>query len=148
MQMHAAVARQPVSVAIGTKGAKGWQHYKGGVFDGFCPERIDHAVVAVGYGTLSVDGSDESKDFWLVKNSWGPRWGDGGYIRMARTKEDGPGICGIQKAPSYPLKTSPNPTPRHDYVPSGANTFSCMLGAHACCSTCSACLILLCLILL
>ena len=130
MQMHAAVAQQPVSVAVGTKGAKGWQHYKGGVFDGYCPDKPNHAVVAVGYGTFTADGSDESQDFWLVKNSWSSRWGDGGYIRMARTKEDGPGICGIQLDLAYPIKTTPNPTPKH-YVPSGVDMLRGMLGANA-----------------
>jgi len=29
----------------------------------------------------------------LVKNSWGPQWGDAGFIKIAL--KDGAGICGI-----------------------------------------------------
>ena len=31
------------------------------------------------------------QDFWLIKNSWGPAWGEAGFIRMKR----GTGHCGV-----------------------------------------------------
>merc|ERR1712080_18727 len=46
----------------------------------------DHAVVVVGYGT-----DTQGRDYWLIKNSWGEKWGQGGYMRMRR----GWGMCGI-----------------------------------------------------
>lgn len=36
-----------------------------------------HAVVIVGWGVSTVP-------YWLVKNSWGPNWGDRGYFRIRR----------------------------------------------------------------
>ena len=39
-------------------------------------------VQLVGYGTDSKDG-----DYWIVRNSWGTKWGEDGYIRLKRESE-------------------------------------------------------------
>jgi hypothetical protein len=53
-----------------------------------CGTVLDHAVVAVGYG------SEGDQDYIIVRNSWGTWWGEQGYIKIA-VKNDGEGVCGI-----------------------------------------------------
>jgi len=72
--------------------------YIQGVFDGHCGTDLDHGVAAVGYG------SSKGVDYIIVKNSWGSKWGEKGYIRMKRNIGKPEGICGIYKMASYPTK--------------------------------------------
>merc|ERR1719262_1079710 len=85
----------PITVAI--EPAMDFMYYKSGVYrsvqkdkDEHKPSeewvKVDHAVLLVGWG---VDKSGkEPRKYWLVQNSWGPEWGEGGYIRMARGENE------------------------------------------------------------
>ncbi|KAL6997067.1 hypothetical protein U1Q18_007189 [Sarracenia purpurea var. burkii] len=95
-----AVANQPVSVAIDASGSD-FQFYSEGVFTGDCGTELDHGVAIVGYGT-TLDGTK----YWIVRNSWGPEWGEKGYIRMHRGVSAKEGQCGIAMEASYPIKSS------------------------------------------
>ena len=96
-QLMAALAMQPVSIAIEAD-TDIFKTYNGGIISSTdCGTKLDHGVLLVGYGT------EDGRDYWIVKNSWGADWGEKGYFRIARdASQDGPGICGVQMQPSYP----------------------------------------------
>ncbi|KAH3786615.1 hypothetical protein DPMN_164722 [Dreissena polymorpha] len=54
---------------------------------------LNHAMVAVGYINSSAG------NYWIIKNSWGTKWGDKGYVYMAKDKGD---TCGLRNLASYP----------------------------------------------
>lgn len=128
-----AVAKQPVSVAIEGSG-RAFQLYESGIFSGSCGLDLDHGVTAVGYG------SENGKDYWIVRNSWGTEWGESGYIRLARNIGLSSGKCGIAMEASYPIKTSPNPPNPGPSPPSPVkppsicdNYYSCPESTTCCC---------------
>jgi C1A family cysteine protease len=98
-QVKAALAQQPISIAIEADKLV-FQLYTSGVFDSTsCGTSLDHAVALVGYG------SDAGQDYFILRNSWGTTWGESGYMRIADTG-NGAGICGFQLEPTYPTATN------------------------------------------
>jgi cathepsin L len=91
--LAAVATKGPIAITVD---ASSWGSYRGGVFNG-CNQvnpDLDHGVVLVGYGKDKTTG----ELFWLVRNSWGPKWGEGGYIRLKRTV--GEQVCGTDIKPS------------------------------------------------
>jgi len=97
ISLKAAVAQQPVAIAIEADTFY-FQSYSSGILtSSSCGTTLDHGVLIVGYGT------ENEQDYWEVKNSWGTTWGDKGYVKIARSSStNDPGICGISKQPSFP----------------------------------------------
>lgn len=91
-----AVAKQPVSVGIEADQLT-FQLYSGGVLTKKCDDKLDHGVLVVGYGI------EDGVKYWKVKNSWGPGWGEHGFVRLERGESKEEGECGINLMASYPV---------------------------------------------
>ena len=111
----------PLSVNVD---ASEWGAFDSGIYDGCHYAKnisIDHVVQLVGYGHEPSLGMD----YWIIRNSWSPDWGENGYIKLKRTStpacgwdvdpQDGTacrgspnelhvcGECGILWDTSYPI---------------------------------------------
>ena len=84
----------PISAAMDAS-LRSFSFYKKGVYsDSKCSsKRLDHGVLVVGYGT------EDGEDYFLMKNSWGKRWGLDGYFMISRKDN----MCGISTDSSYPI---------------------------------------------
>jgi len=101
MALCAALTMQPISVAIQADQFV-FQFYKEGIItDDHCGARgqLDHGVLAVGYGTEIETGTS----YYLVKNSWGPKWGVDGYVKIGLKSKNQYGVCAILKMASFPI---------------------------------------------
>ncbi|XP_063172978.1 cathepsin W [Candoia aspera] len=72
------------------------------------PDRLDHAVLIVGFGEAKSRRGSWSGLYWIIQNSWGDHWGEQGYFRLHR----GSNACGISKfATTAVLKNLGRQTP-------------------------------------
>ncbi len=96
------VLHQPVAIDITV--IDSFQHYDGGTYNDCSdqdPKDINHMVVIEGYNcekSVDKDGNcvfDAKGNLpprvgkWLIRNSWGSGWGDGGYITVRATDSKG-----------------------------------------------------------
>lgn len=98
--------------AISVDFTSNMMNYKSGIFDdstndcnsardatGKMLKPYNHAVTLVGYGS-EPNNAGVMTDYWLIKNSWGSTWGLGGYIKLARNKNN---LCHIATDARYPV---------------------------------------------
>ncbi|XP_014106542.1 PREDICTED: pro-cathepsin H isoform X2 [Pseudopodoces humilis] len=80
-----------------TQVTSNFMHYRKGVYSNprceHTPDKVNHAVLAVGYG------EESGTPYWIVKNSWGQLWGMQGYFLIERGKN----MCGLAACASYPV---------------------------------------------
>ncbi|CAI5488179.1 unnamed protein product, partial [Closterium sp. Naga37s-1] len=78
---------------------------KGATKDPACfTYNLNHVVLLVGYRLVGKDSRfpHMAPPFWIIRNSWGAAWGDGGHMRM--DIQGGDGVCGINTLPGiYPI---------------------------------------------
>jgi len=85
--MKAIAMYGPATASINTE-AKTLKFYRNGIYnDKLCNGATDHSVLVVGYGR------EDGKLYWIVRNSWGTKWGAKGYIKIENGK------CGLLKKP-------------------------------------------------
>ncbi|CAH8350103.1 unnamed protein product [Eruca vesicaria subsp. sativa] len=94
--LQIAVAQQPVTVSIDSNSPV-FTSYSGGIITNGCGTKLSHSMAAIGYGTEA-----NGRKFWILKNSYGSDWGEGGYVRIERGISDTRGRCGIAMQPIYP----------------------------------------------
>ena len=115
----------PLSVAVDA--GMTWQLYFGGVMSDCGQGGLDHGVLIVGYN------DEESKPYWIIKNSWGPSWGEQGYLYV----EKGSNQCSVTQYPVSAIAkgntlppSPPPPTPVQSgyFVHSIFDNSNCSLG--------------------
>jgi len=88
--------RGPVSVAYQV--ASDFRHYSSGVYSStVCKNTekdVNHAVLAVGYGTDPESG----KAYWTIKNSWDYTFGMEGFFKIEAFKN----MCGVGNCMAFP----------------------------------------------
>jgi len=93
----------PVAVSVA---ADAWRNYGEGIFDDCGVDAVvDHAVTLIGYG---IDATRGNAPYWLIKNSWGLYWGEGGNIRLFR--QEGDSHCGTDHQPALGTACEGGPT--------------------------------------
>ena len=85
------------------------QFYESGIVQlGDCPpasvdplKAINHAAVLTGWGFDEQSG----QHYWILRNTYGDRWGEAGYARLAfgRDEQTGFGACALYTEGNYPL---------------------------------------------
>ena len=87
----------PLSVVVA---AIPFLNYDGGVFAG-CNYAgnntdLDHGVQMVGYGY----DAGLQQNYWTIRNSWAPTWGENGFIRFFRAADGQSEECGWDNTPA------------------------------------------------
>lgn len=87
----------PVFIGLDAESRR-FMFYRSGVLKiDNCPTRrqdMDHAMVIVGYGYDKA----VKMPYWIIKNSWGTRWGENGYLRLIK---DSGNMCGVASMAYY-----------------------------------------------
>lgn len=97
------------AVAVAVAADNSFSNWRAGIFPGSGATGINHAVVLVGWKDGGAGGG-----YWVLSNSWGGDWCEGGYIRIrygANQVGYGAMYAVVADAPSPTPPVPPGPTP-------------------------------------
>ncbi|KAL4442010.1 hypothetical protein ABPG77_011271 [Micractinium sp. CCAP 211/92] len=106
---------------------------------------INHAMIVVGYNATAGIGSPDS--YWIVRNSWGPGWGDNGYIKV-QMMGDTVGACAMYTWARFVPNLTSDPVPKtcptcatNQFCSSSGVCTTCPTNCATCTNstTCTAC---------
>ncbi|MEI6289452.1 MAG: C1 family peptidase [Chloroflexota bacterium] len=105
-------------ITAGVCAGSGWNTYTGGVFStdetSQCGGSTNHQIVLVGW--------DDSTQTWILRNSWGSGWGNGGYMNIKwGVSRVGEGTSWIKYINSS-VTSTPTKTASPTYTPSQTAT--------------------------
>ena len=92
---------RPVFAAVRAGPGSNFCNYRCGVLLENTGLQFNHAVEIVDYSR--ADPSYQGSPYWVIKNSWGMDWGEGGYVRIARGQNQLTGFVTI----SASMQTTP-----------------------------------------
>ncbi len=85
--------RKPVSIAVAA-GTGDWEYYAKGVYNGCVKGPLDHMINIVGWDNEGAKFNRKGNlppgvGIWILRNSWGVKWGESGYMRTKMTDAKG-----------------------------------------------------------
>jgi hypothetical protein len=86
----------PVTVGLDAN-SRDFQSYQSGIMNTTTCTEPNHAVIAAGYGVYNGIG------YWIIRNSWGPTWGQKGHVFVAHTPNLPNGSCFLDRNGWLPI---------------------------------------------
>ena len=111
-QLKELLQTQPISMAIYSTGMMA--AYKEGVFTedflhcSYSNREVNHGLVLVGYGKVTSKDRvrGRCKEYWIIRNSWGPDWGEEGFFSICSddpgSKKTPVGTCLVNRYSTWP----------------------------------------------